>query len=380
MDPAVTGVRVADVTRAVLDAFPAERAEAWDRVGLLAGDPEASVTGVLLALDPTVEAVRAAARSGANVVVTHHPAFLQPPNRVVPAPAGAGGAVYEAVSRGVALINAHTNLDRDERAQRLIPEALGLVPVRPVETSLQPLALVTVYAPPSHGSRLAAAMEAAGAGRIGDYAGCSFTGTGVGSFTPGAGTNPCIGLPGEPSSADEIRLEMVCPRNRAGQVVAAAVAAHPYEEPLVTAVDVEVARNGSALGMLSVPAQGESLKVATLAALASRVFGVAPRVWGPADTPVNSIATATGSAGSLIEAALEAGADALVAGEVRYHDALDASARGLSVIELGHDVSEWPLVGLLEEVVKAIAGIDPATVTVLPPHAGWWTPNTVEGA
>jgi len=44
---------------------------------------------------------------------------------------------------------------------------------------------------------------------------------------------------------------------------------------------------------------------------------------------------------------MAAGADALVCGEVRYHDALDAAESGLAIIEVGHDVSEWPLVEVL---------------------------------
>ncbi len=43
------------------------------------GDPARLVTGVAVALDPTVEAIENAANAGANVLVTHHPAFLQPP-------------------------------------------------------------------------------------------------------------------------------------------------------------------------------------------------------------------------------------------------------------------------------------------------------------
>ena len=33
---------------------------------------------------------------------------------------------------------------------------------------------------------------------------------------------------------------------------------------------------------------------------------------------------------------------------------------GLAVVELGHDVSEWPLVSLLEDVVRSVPGLDAA--------------------
>ena len=47
---------------------------------------------------------------------------------------------------------------------------------------------------------------------------------------------------------------------------------------------------------------------------------------------------------------------------------------GLAIIELGHDVSEWPLVSLLEDAVRSVPGLDPQTVHMLPAIPGWWTP------
>ena len=83
------------------------------------------------------------------------------------------------------------------------------------------------------------------------------------------------------------------------------------------------------------------------------------------------IAVANGSAGSLIGDALRS-ADTLVAGEVRYHDALTASAKGLAIIEAGHDATEWPIVRVLADAVREVAaGVVPVTEET--PACGWWT-------
>jgi putative NIF3 family GTP cyclohydrolase 1 type 2 len=367
-------VRVSDIDRAIASEFPLERAEDWDRCGLLAGDPDALVTGVALALDPTREAVAATVAAGANVLVTHHPAFLKTPQWLTPG-RGSAGVVFDALSAGVALVNAHTNLDRDVRAQALMPDALGLSVRKPLERSVQPMSLVTVYVPTAEAERVIDAMTAAGAGRIGDYERCSFSVEGTGAFTPPADAAPCIGTPSERSTAAEMRIEMVCPSGRSRGVVSAAVAQHPYEEPLVTVAEVAIARNNARLGAVCVPdVETTALTLSDLVARASRAYHVTPRVYGDPDAVLTRIATATGSAGSVIGDALAAGAQALVAGEVRYHDALDAAAAGLAIVELGHDVSEQPLVGLLHEAVLATPGIDSATVRVLPWRPGWWTP------
>jgi putative NIF3 family GTP cyclohydrolase 1 type 2 len=139
----------------------------------------------------------------------------------------------------------------------------------------------------------------------------------------------------------------------------------------VTSTDVVIGRNAARLGTVNEAPEG--MTVGSLARAASAAFGVVARVWGDAERPIARIATSTGSAGSLAAAALAQGADALVAGEVRYHDALSAAEAGLAVIELGHDVSEWPLVGLLAGVVRSVPGLDGSMVHVLPPTPGWWT-------
>lgn len=114
---------------ALLQEFPAGDADEWDRTGLLVGDPARLVEGVLVALDPTVEAVEEAVRCGANVLVTHHPAFIDPPASFHPAPSVAaepGALVWCAIENGVALLSYHTALDVSERAQHVLPGMLSL--------------------------------------------------------------------------------------------------------------------------------------------------------------------------------------------------------------------------------------------------------------
>lgn len=373
----VTGPCVADLERALATAFPPERAEPWDRVGLVVGDPDAQVMGVAFALDPTVEAVHEAAERGANVLVTHHPAFLEPLRAVAPGAGGGGDVVYAAVAAGVALIAAHTNLDRDPRAQALLPQALGLAVVGPVEREPEPTALVTVYVPPEHSERVRTAMAEAGAGRIGAYERCAFISRGTGRFVPEDAAHPFVGRPGADTAAEEERVEMVCPLWALRGVLEAAARAHPYEEPLIIASEVHRIRNRAALGALARPENGRGTTVGELAERAARSFGVVPRVWGAPERPVARIATATGSAGSLIGDVVKAGADVLVAGEVRYHDALRALGAGLAVIELGHDVSELPLVDLLEEaILTAVPNVPHVRVCE---RRSWWMPAIGEG-
>jgi len=74
------------------------------------------------------------------------------------------------------------------------------------------------------------AVFAAGAGRIGGYERCSWYTAGTGTFLRGEGTQPAIGEAGREERVAEYRVETLVPDDRVGAVVAALVAAHPYEE------------------------------------------------------------------------------------------------------------------------------------------------------
>jgi hypothetical protein len=75
-----------------------------------------------------------------------------------------------------------------------------------------------------------AAVFAAGAGRIGDYERCSWYTAGTGTFLGGEGTDPAVGQAGVEERVAELRVETVVPAEGAREVVAALLAAHPYEE------------------------------------------------------------------------------------------------------------------------------------------------------
>jgi hypothetical protein len=88
-----------------------------------------------------------------------------------------------------------------------------------------------VYIPETHLEPVKAALFAAGAGRIGDYADCCWQVAGQGQFRPLAGSEPYIGAADALSTVVEYRVEMLLHDARAEAVLDALRAAHPYEEP-----------------------------------------------------------------------------------------------------------------------------------------------------
>ncbi len=122
-------LKVNEVVNALYSYFPKEQAESWDKPGLSVGDPNAEVNAIACALDPTPENIRHTASLGCNVLVTHHPAFLEVPFPITPevATGSIGGAsAYEAARLGVSLVAMHTNLDRSQAALELCACKLDL--------------------------------------------------------------------------------------------------------------------------------------------------------------------------------------------------------------------------------------------------------------
>jgi len=72
-----------------------------------------------------------------------------------------------------------------------------------------------------------------------------------------------------------------------------------------------------------------------------------PRCFPALDEPIIRAAVAGGAYGEGYEAALAAGAQAFVVGEIAHHEILDATARGLTIIDAGHYPTEWPGVAAL---------------------------------
>lgn len=89
---------------------------------------------------------------------------------------------------------------------------------------------IVVFVPLTHTNVVRKVMGDTGAGIIGNYSHCSFSSKGVGRFKPLEGANPAIGQVGQQEEVEEERIEVVCPKNKAKEIIAAIKEVHPYEE------------------------------------------------------------------------------------------------------------------------------------------------------
>jgi dinuclear metal center YbgI/SA1388 family protein len=339
--------RVADWVALVDGRFPERDAAGWDAVGLQVGDPTDAVTAVLVCLDVTDATLDEAGVMGADLLLAHHPLLFRPLERLTPATAS-GRLALRAARERIAVLAAHTNLDAARPGTTdPIVDRLGLVDVRPLEPQADPDAapvkLVT-FVPQAATTRVLEALAAAGAGRIGEYDECSFRVAGTGTFRPSAAANPAVGERGVRNEEPEDRLEMVLPSAALAAVTAALQAAHPYEEVAYDVYPLVAGGAPAGGGTKGIGRVGRLPRPQALRAVADCLAVGLPaphlRVAGDLDADVEVVAACGGAGDSLVGAALAAGADVYVTGDLRHHVALDARTLGLALIDAGHYATE----------------------------------------
>ena len=373
-----TGVpTLADVIDLLEQAYPPRLAEAWDKVGLVAGDPEAEVSRVVVAVDATDAVVDHALAEGADLLLVHHPPLLRGVHSVA-ADTPKGRLLHKLIAGGCALYAAHTNADSARPGVNdALADVLGLTPGRPLAPSGDGTVdrwVVTV--PDDDVDYVLRAVFAAGAGRMSGYTECSFSVRGTGRFRPGDGTDPTIGRVGEPEEVSETRVEFVAPPELRSAVRRALVAAHPYEVP---AMDVLVNHAGPGPGTedTGLGRVCDLAEPTTLAQFTSLVADRLPRTaWGvraagDPDAEIRRVALCGGAGDSLLGAARAAGADVYLTGDLRHH-VVDEHLRegGPMLVDAAHWALEFPWCAQAAALLEEGAGV---TATVCEERTDPWT-------
>ncbi|MGN6781230.1 MAG: Nif3-like dinuclear metal center hexameric protein [Marmoricola sp.] len=369
-----------DVLALLEQWYPPHRAEEWDRVGLVCGDPAEEVRRVLLAVDPVLEVAQEAVDTGAQLLLTHHPLYLRGTSTVA-ADSPKGAVVHRLVRHGCALYAAHTNADAPAGGvSESLALALGLADVVPLDPDpVEPLDKIVVFAPVPAAEAVRAARVEAGAGAIGDYDSCTFTAPGEGRFRPREGARPAIGEVDRLEVVEEVRVEAVCDRRHREQVLAAVRQAHPYEEPaydvLELAAVADATRGSGRVGRLPEPIPLRAFAERVAAVLPQTAHGV--RVSGDPDRTVQRVALCGGAGDFLLDTARRVGADVYLTSDLRHHPASELREHeGLTaapaLVDVAHWAAEWTWLPVLAARLSGVLG-DTVEVRVSTRNTDPWT-------
>lgn len=89
---------------------------------------------------------------------------------------------------------------------------------------------IVTFVPVKNAEKVRMAMGDAGAGVLGNYTHASFSTRGIGRFLPGKGAKPAIGKVGKLEEVEEEKIEVICQKEKAKDVITAIKRTHPYEE------------------------------------------------------------------------------------------------------------------------------------------------------
>lgn len=118
--------RIKDIIHSLEEWAPVALAESYDNVGLIVGDQNREITGVLISLDCTEKIVEEAIAKGCNLVISHHPLLFKGLKRLT------GSNYVErtvelAIKNDIALYAIHTNLDNvNTGVNKRIADKIGL--------------------------------------------------------------------------------------------------------------------------------------------------------------------------------------------------------------------------------------------------------------
>jgi len=344
---------IGDLIAALDRIAPLSLAEGWDNAGLILGDPADEFSGPLpLTIDLTPEVIDHALAERARAIISYHPPIWAPLRRLTPdTPKGA--SLLRVLHAGMAVYSPHTALDAvgagvtDWLCDMLAepggdPRHLGDRRSIAVHTDADQRTThkIITFVPTDDADRVREALASVGAGRIGLYAQCSFATPGVGTFFADESATPAVGETGALQRVDEVRLEMVCPERSLPLAVEMIRQFHPYEEPAFDIIPLAPTprRDVGAGRRLTLD------QPATPGALAERLranLGVdAVKLAAANDQPVTRLGVCPGAGADLLEPAIADGCTLFVTGEMRHHEALDALARGCSVLLAGHTNTE----------------------------------------
>lgn len=327
----------------ILDSYaPPSLAEEKDPIGLQTGSLDMEITKICVAVDPSEKTIEHAARLGADLLVTHHP-LIYMPLKTLDMRDHVARRALKLHDSNCALYVMHTNFDiAGGGTNDVLCDLFGLLNTNPLlNNATQNKLKIAVYVPKENLDDLRIAMSEAGAGVIGNYTQCAFSTPGTGTFFAGDGSDPYIGKKGALEKVDEVKMEMVCGKDRLHKVLCAMIEAHPYEE---VAYDIyELQNNPDIAGFGRIGELKTDMTLMDFAEVVRESLSLTHmRVAGEPGRTVRKVALLSGGGGDFFTHAHKSGADVYVTGDTKHHQMVDAQAMGMAMIDAGHYETEKP--------------------------------------
>lgn len=323
----------------ILEALaPLAYAEDFDNVGLLIGNPQQEISGILVCHDALEAVVDEAIQKNCNLIVCFHPILFSGLKKIT-GKTYVERVVMKAIKYDVAIYAVHTALDNHpEGVNKIICNQLGLKKTKilvPKEKFIRKLITFTI---PENHQQLRNALFEAGAGSIGNYEDCSFNSKGIGTYMGNKQSNPKIGERFEFVESEEIKIEVTFEKHLEAKILKALFTHHVYEEVAYEIYELQNQHQNIGLGMIG-ELENEIPEHDFLQFVKEKMKCENIRHSTFMNKPIKKVAVLGGAGSFAIQQAKKMGADAFLTADLKYHQFYEAENQ-LLLADIGHYESE----------------------------------------
>ncbi|WP_159022722.1 Nif3-like dinuclear metal center hexameric protein [Formosa sp. L2A11] len=344
---------IQDVINHLEDFAPLNYAEDFDNVGLLVGDKNEKLKGILVTLDTLEAVVDEAIENNCNLIVSFHPIIFKGLKKIT-GKTYVERVVLKAIQHNITIYAIHTALDNHFKGVNdMICNQLKLVNKSILIPQKGTIKKLTTYAPKDEAETVRKALFKAGAGHIGNYSDCSFSNEGTGTFNPDQDAKPTIGKKGELHFEKETKITVTFAKHLESKILKALFTTHSYEEVAYEIVTLENTNQHIGIGMIG-EFEAEMSETEFLLYLKTKMNTACVRHSTLLGKSIKKVAVLGGSGSFAIPNAKRAGVDAFITADLKYHDFFLAE-NALILADIGHFESEqFTKNGLVAHLTKKI--------------------------
>ena len=331
-------MKLPNILSVLEEMAPLGYAEDFDNVGLLVGNPNQEIDGVLVCHDALEAVIDEAIAKKCNLVICFHPILFSGIKKIT-GKNYVERAILKAIKNDIAIYAVHTALDNHQKGvNKIFCDALGLKNSKvliPKENYIQKLVTYTI---PENFEKLRNALFDAGAGTIGNYEDCSFNSKGIGTYMGNENSNPEIGERFEFVENEEIKIEMTFEKHLQGKILNALFKNHIYEEVAYEIYQLENKHQNIGLGRVG-ELENPLSETDFLQLVKDKLQCDGIRHSTFTGKPIKKVAVLGGSGSFAIKNAISSGADAYLTADLKYHQFYEAENQ-LLLADIGHFESE----------------------------------------
>ena len=219
-----------------------------------------------------------------------------------------------------------------------ISEVFGSGKQKNIDPQTGLLHKLTTYVPTEKKESLLNALFASGAGSIGNYAECSFSQSGIGTYKGNENSNPQYGNKLERHEEKEEMIHVIVESHNLGKVLNTLKQYHPYEEVAYEVVPIKNEHPLVGMGMvgdLEAPMLAQEFLEQVKSIFKTPVLRHSELL----SNPIKKVAALGGSGAFAIKNAKAAGADIFLTADLKYHDFFQAENQ-IVIADIGHFESE----------------------------------------